>query len=208
MRKPYFTLIELLVVIAIIAILASMLLPALNRARERGRAATCVNQEKQMGLAIQSYANNYNGYLLLSGDKWPELLAREINPAVSWSWGWPTGTPSQIKTLFLCLSNQEQLTWGSTYVYNARFNFNRWAPTYRAYKFSRLKNITQLMLLMDGITRRGSTQSNNFDYSMGHASFIHGGCCNVLLGDGHVKNQNRALLQHNYDKYIGWMPNP
>ena len=222
-RKQYFTLIELLVVVAIIAILASMLLPALANAQERANMASCQSNVKQLASASITYSMDYNDYMPLSNQSasWGSISRdepywiSEIYPYVGGGeYELPVPNNFKLAEVFNCPSASEtevktfnDITW-SSYGYPWMFgdaDLNRQRPDdkwYAARKTTRIGHPSQQGLFIDiDNYRRAGWQDDNIDrYDAWEYLPLgrHGGRTTHSYIDGHVRTQH--ISQDEYDK--------
>jgi prepilin-type processing-associated H-X9-DG protein/prepilin-type N-terminal cleavage/methylation domain-containing protein len=214
--KKCFSLIELLIVISIIAILASLLLPALNKARDSAKSISCKSNFKQIGTSFLLYAGDFNGYMIpvandsYTGDFWTRIMVK-YNYLMKKQFLCPARVGSNYYNAFWRnpsshIDNDSELGWRrSHYGINSLYAFTAYSsypppgyPNKTIVKLNMFKRPSNTILAVDSAAdNRTPGDRNPFGYYTVlyryGANFNvlwtpHNGMkeCNAVFADGHV----------------------
>ena len=195
--RPAFTLIELLVVIAVIAILAALLLPALSKAKEKGKAASCLNNLRQWGLATQLYTTDNEDFLPPDGTPNPSDTATNI--------GWYIQLPQVLSlpryhdqpwrkdarfepgnSVWICPSNPRRSNGNNLFHYCLNENVNGTGNNNRPVRLSTIRKPTAVIWLFDS---KNLPAVGSWTYV--HTN-LHGRGAQFTFLDGHARRHNLA----------------
>jgi len=196
LEKKGFTLIELLVVIAIIAILASILFPVFGRARENARKATCQSNLKQIGLAMEMYSQDYDGFFPLwynsagtngVNKSWVDILSTYANAKGKYN---NSKRPYYQNTVFDCPSFDENAAPADYLYYAVLYGYSLCVDN----ELARIPKPSEVGIVADGEAYAQVTWANNHRVGTPGTAVSssplrnrHSEGLNILYCDGHVK---------------------